>query len=145
MCSLQLGVGSLICCPEQCWQAELSSKLPHVQSLCEHEMVARAIKHVLRAVVAATEGLASAIASVFNFAFGTVPTKGRDLLWKWVKVFVQNRFHWNLSETCRLDLRPHALLRGICHKVGPSYMNCVFCPSSMARNEESVIFVGHCR
>ncbi|CAH2042700.1 unnamed protein product [Thlaspi arvense] len=48
---------------------ELADKLPHVQSLCIHEMVVRAYKHILQAVVAAVDNfadLAGSIASCLN-------------------------------------------------------------------------------
>ncbi|KAL0345953.1 UNVERIFIED_CONTAM: protein TSS [Sesamum radiatum] len=74
---------------------ELADKLPHVQSLCIHEMVVRAYKHILQAVVAAVDditNMASSIASCLNVLLGTPPTeKGEadeshddELKWKWV-------------------------------------------------------------
>ena len=59
-----------------CWfesdctnQVELAEKLPHIQSLCVHEMLARAFKHLLKVVVASVdnvEDLLAAIASALN-------------------------------------------------------------------------------
>ncbi len=51
------------------WQAKLAVKLPHVQSLCVHEMVVWAFKHVLQAVVASCKnaaGLPLNIAAALN-------------------------------------------------------------------------------
>uniref|UniRef100_A0A9I9CY66 Clu domain-containing protein n=1 Tax=Cucumis melo TaxID=3656 RepID=A0A9I9CY66_CUCME len=49
---------------------ELADKLPHVQSLCIHEMIVRAYKHILQAVIAAVNfsDLATSIASYVNRA-----------------------------------------------------------------------------
>ncbi|KAK3221659.1 hypothetical protein Dsin_008684 [Dipteronia sinensis] len=60
---------------------ELADKLPHVQSLCLHEMVVRAYKHILQAVVAAVDNvaeLAASIASCLNILLGTVSTENAD-------------------------------------------------------------------
>ncbi|KAF4348671.1 hypothetical protein F8388_026084 [Cannabis sativa] len=55
-------------------KVELADKLPHIQSLCIHEMVTRAFKHVLKAVIAASvynqSDLSEAIASSLNFLLG---------------------------------------------------------------------------
>ncbi|CAI9098597.1 OLC1v1035273C1 [Oldenlandia corymbosa var. corymbosa] len=108
---------------------ELSEKLPHVQSLCVHEMVVRAYKHILQAVVSAVNhigDLAVSIASCLNVLLGT-PSKGnsnpetRDddkLKWKWVEAFLLNRYGYKWKEESCNDLRKFAILRGICHKVG---------------------------
>ncbi|ESR40646.1 protein TSS [Citrus sinensis] len=52
---------------------ELAEKLPHIQSLCIHEMVTRAFKHVLKGVIASVDylsDLSAAIASSLNLLFG---------------------------------------------------------------------------
>ncbi|KAL0316553.1 UNVERIFIED_CONTAM: protein TSS [Sesamum radiatum] len=108
---------------------ELADKLPHVQSLCIHEMVVRAYKHILQAVVAAVDditNMASSIASCLNVLLGTPPTeKGEadeshddELKWKWVEKFLSKRFGWQWKDEFRRDLRKFAILRGLCHKVG---------------------------
>ncbi|XP_010536965.1 PREDICTED: protein TSS [Tarenaya hassleriana] len=104
---------------------ELAEKLPHVQSLCIHEMVVRAYKHILQAVVAAVDNiadLAASIASCLNVLLGTpldLETEYDDKLkWKWVQTFISKRFAWEWNnESCR-DLRKFAILRGLSHKVG---------------------------
>ncbi|KAJ9128826.1 hypothetical protein P3X46_034436 [Hevea brasiliensis] len=51
---------------------ELAEKLPHLQSLCIHEMVTRAFKHIVKAVIASVENVAdlsAAVASSLNFFF----------------------------------------------------------------------------
>ncbi|EFJ26734.1 hypothetical protein SELMODRAFT_10032, partial [Selaginella moellendorffii] len=109
--------------------AELSKKLPHIQSLCVHEMVVRAFKHVLRAMVAAVthpSELAVSIAVALNAMLGTpskesmlVSSNTSELLtWKWLEAFTLKRFGWTLSVDPRPELRKYAVLRGICHKVG---------------------------
>ncbi|KAG8367639.1 hypothetical protein BUALT_Bualt16G0093900 [Buddleja alternifolia] len=108
---------------------ELADKLPHVQSLCIHEMVVRAYKHILQAVVAAVDdfaNMASSVASCLNVLLGTPPTGNGDadvshddeLKWKWVEKFLSKRFKWQWKDDCRRDLRKFAILRGLCHKVG---------------------------
>ncbi|XP_068647247.1 protein REDUCED CHLOROPLAST COVERAGE 2-like [Aristolochia californica] len=108
---------------------ELANKLPHVQSLCIHEMVVRAYKHVLQAVVASVDNisnLAAAVASCLNILLGSPSVEKADsditsdsnLKWKWVEAFLWKRFRWNMKdESCR-DLRKFAILREICRKVG---------------------------
>lgn len=110
-------------------QVELAEKLPHVQSLCIHEMIIRAYKHMLRAVVAAVDkvaDLAGVVASCLNVLLGTRPENaGADadsvvddnLKWKWVDAFLLKRFGWVWnSENCT-ELRKFAILRSLCHKV----------------------------
>lgn len=104
---------------------ELADKLPHVQSLCVHEMVVRAYKHVLQAVVAAVDNIANmaaSIASCLNVLLGTPSAENGDsdddLKWKWIETFVSKRFGWQWKDECREDLRKFAILRGLCHKVG---------------------------
>ncbi|RLM79134.1 protein TSS [Panicum miliaceum] len=57
-------------------KVELSDKLPHIQSLCIHEMVVRAFKHILRAVIAAVDDvndMADSVASCLNILLGPFP------------------------------------------------------------------------
>ncbi|GAB4838152.1 hypothetical protein Ancab_027681 [Ancistrocladus abbreviatus] len=107
---------------------ELAEKLPHVQSLCINEMIVRAYKHILLAVVAAINNvadLAGAIAACLNVLLGT-PCKDADaevvnddkLKWKWVETFLLKRFGWQWKDQSCQDLRKFAILRGLCHKVG---------------------------
>ncbi|CAA2967445.1 TSS isoform X2 [Olea europaea subsp. europaea] len=108
---------------------ELADKLPHVQSLCIHEMVVRACKHILLAVVAAVDNvtnMAASIASCLNLLLGTPPTGHNDadmtnddeLKWKWIQTFLSKRFGWQWKDEVRQDLRKFAILRGLCQKVG---------------------------
>ncbi|KAJ8562147.1 hypothetical protein K7X08_011438 [Anisodus acutangulus] len=104
---------------------ELADKLPHVQSLCIHEMVVRAYKHVLQAVVAAVDNIANvaaSIASCLNVLLGTPSAENGDsdddLKWKWIETFLSKRFGWQWKDESGEDLRKFAILRGICHKVG---------------------------
>lgn len=107
---------------------ELADKLPHVQLLCIHEMVVRAYKHVLQAVVTASNvtDLAGTIASCLNVLLGKPSeenpdseiTKGDNLKWKWVEAFLLKRFGWRWKSESQHDLRKLAILRGLCHKVG---------------------------
>ncbi|XP_024978945.1 protein TSS-like [Cynara cardunculus var. scolymus] len=107
----------------------LADKLPHVQSLCVHEMVVRAYKHILQAVVAAVDNiadLAESIASCLNVLLGTPVARNAaselgnddDLKWKWIELFLSKRFAWQWTNECRTDLRKFSILRGLCHKVG---------------------------
>ncbi|XP_071686090.1 protein REDUCED CHLOROPLAST COVERAGE 2-like [Rutidosis leptorrhynchoides] len=101
---------------------ELADKLPHVQSLCIHEMVVRAYKHILQAVIAAVDNiadLAGSIASCLNLLLGThFGNDDEDLKWKWVECFLSKRYAWKWKNECRTDLRKFSILRGLCHKVG---------------------------
>ncbi|XP_028776798.1 protein TSS [Neltuma alba] len=108
---------------------ELADKLPHVQSLCIHEMVVRAYKHILQAVIAAVDDvseLASSIASCLNILLGTPTPETTDaeiidcdnLKWRWVEIFLLKRFAWKWKHESVQDLRKFAILRGLCHKVG---------------------------
>ncbi|XP_021653923.2 protein REDUCED CHLOROPLAST COVERAGE 2 isoform X2 [Hevea brasiliensis] len=108
---------------------ELADKLPHVQSLCIHEMIVRAYKHILQAVVAAVNSaadLAASIASCLNTLLGTPSSENEHtdivnddkLKWKWVETFLLKRFGWKWKhESCEY-LRKFAILRGLSHKVG---------------------------
>lgn len=106
----------------------MADKLSHVQSLCLHEMVVRAFKHILRAVVAAvsdTDDLAESIASCLNVLLGTLPSENVDpslasdhkLKEKWLENFLYKRFGWRWKEENYKDLRKLSLLCGLCHKV----------------------------
>ncbi|PKA49413.1 Clustered mitochondria protein [Apostasia shenzhenica] len=108
---------------------ELADKLPHVQSLCIHEMVVRAFKHILQAVIAAVtdiNDLATSIVSCLNFLLGSVPSENTDpslasddnLKHKWLEAFICNRYGWRWKEESYRDLRKIAILHGLCHKVG---------------------------
>ncbi|CAA2995513.1 TSS isoform X1 [Olea europaea subsp. europaea] len=104
---------------------ELAEKLPHIQSLCIHEMITRAFKHILRAVIASVESIdnmSAAIASTLNFLLGSWNIKDNDqsdqiLKFKWMRAFLENRFGWKLKDEFQ-HLRKLSILRGICHKVG---------------------------
>ncbi|XP_027167520.1 protein TSS isoform X2 [Coffea eugenioides] len=107
---------------------ELAEKLPHIQSLCIHEMVTRAFKHVLKAVIASVDNWANlpvAIASSLNFLLGscTAEDTGSNfsddytLHLEWLRTFLAKRFGWRLKDEI-LKLRKLSILRGLCHKVG---------------------------
>ncbi|XP_059651235.1 protein REDUCED CHLOROPLAST COVERAGE 1 [Cornus florida] len=107
---------------------KLSEKLSHVQSLCIHEMIVRAFKHILQAVIAAvinTEQMAVSIAAALNLMLG-VSESGQlskscnvhSLVWRWLEVFLKKRYGWDLSILNYKDVRKFAILRGVCHKVG---------------------------
>ncbi|KAG1335034.1 protein TSS [Cocos nucifera] len=107
---------------------KLSEKLSHVQSLCIHEMMVRAFKHVLRAVIAAVSDsgeLAISIAAALNLLLG-IPDSGvsncaanvHPLVWRWLVAFLKRRYGWELTVTNFHEVRKYAILRGLCHKVG---------------------------
>ncbi|XP_077227118.1 tetratricopeptide repeat (TPR)-like superfamily protein [Tasmannia lanceolata] len=107
---------------------KLSEKLSHVQSLCIHEMIVRAFKHLLQAVIAAvvdTDKLAVSIAVALNMMLGVSQVEKSDntcnmqaLMWRWLEVFLMKRFQWELTTITYRDVRKFAILRGLCHKVG---------------------------
>lgn len=97
-----------------------------MQSLCIHEMVVRAYKHILQAVLAAVDdvsNMASSIASCLNLLLGTPQSSDADLnnddelKWKWVETFLLKRFGCKWKNEARDDIRKFAILRGLCHKV----------------------------
>lgn len=108
---------------------ELAEKLPHIQALCIHEMVIRAFKHVIKAVIAAVENaaeLSGAVASSLNFLLGSYGSEDEEnnnvnedgaLRLQWLRTFLSKRFEWKLSNEFP-HLRKLSVLRGICHKVG---------------------------
>ncbi|KAJ1429488.1 Tetratricopeptide-like helical domain superfamily [Sesbania bispinosa] len=84
---------------------KLSEKLSHVQSLCIHEMIVRAFKHILRAVISGVvdmEKMASSIAGALNLLL----------------VFLKIENQINHAKLNYKDVRKFAILRGLCHKVG---------------------------
>ncbi|KAK9229463.1 hypothetical protein WN944_022425 [Citrus x changshan-huyou] len=106
---------------------ELAQKLPHIQSLCIHEMVTRAFKHVLKGVIASVDylsDLSAAIASSLNFLFGCCEmeddlslNEDHILRLQWLRTFLGRRFGWSLKDEFQ-HLRKISILRGLCHKVG---------------------------
>lgn len=108
-------------------QVKLSEKLSHVQSLCIHEMIVRAFKHILQAVIASVvnaDTMALVIATALNLMLGVSENEqsnqfsGVDsLIWRWLEVFLKKRYDWDLSSSSFKDVRKFAILRGLCHKV----------------------------
>ncbi|XP_020238207.1 protein TSS isoform X2 [Cajanus cajan] len=107
---------------------KLAENLPHIQSLCIHEMVTRAFKHQLKAVIASVDNVAdlsAAIASTLNFLLGGCQTEDTDqslsddhnLRIQWLRIFLSKRFGWTLNDEFQ-HLRKLSILRGLCHKVG---------------------------
>ncbi|KAL1551360.1 protein TSS-like [Salvia divinorum] len=101
---------------------ELADKLPHIQSLCIHEMVTRAYKHVVRAVIASVESMdnmSTAIATTLNFLLGSCNAESSDqtLKFQWLRAILDKRFSWKLKDEVQ-HLRKLSILRAICHKVG---------------------------
>ncbi|GAB2291099.1 hypothetical protein Dimus_025354 [Dionaea muscipula] len=106
---------------------KLSEKLSHVQSLCIHEMIVRAYKHILLAVIASVglDNMAVTVAAALNLMLG-VPDAGGShescnvhlLVWKWLEVFLLKRYNWDLRGFGYKDLRKFVILRGLCQKVG---------------------------
>ncbi|KAJ3695426.1 hypothetical protein LUZ60_000803 [Juncus effusus] len=107
---------------------ELADKLPHIQSLCVHEMMIRAFKHILHAVIASVNDInnaSEAIASCLNILLGEEDSETKseennnnNLKQKWLETFFEKRFGCGWKDDYALDLRKYAILRGICHKVG---------------------------
>ncbi|KAI4303417.1 hypothetical protein MLD38_039051 [Melastoma candidum] len=107
---------------------KLSEKLSHVQSLCIHEMIVRAFKHVLLAVISSVsdvQKMALSVVATLNLMLGVHQSgdKGKNntlhpLIWRWLKVFLLKRYDWDISSFNCKDLRKFAILRGLCQKVG---------------------------
>ncbi|XP_020968141.1 protein TSS isoform X2 [Arachis ipaensis] len=108
---------------------KLAVDLPHIQSLCIHEMVTRAFKHLLKAVIASVdyvEDLSSVIASTLNFLFGGSQMRPSDqqnlsddhyLRIEWLRVVISKKYGWTLNDEFQ-QLRKLSVLRGLCYKVG---------------------------
>ncbi|XP_071710062.1 protein REDUCED CHLOROPLAST COVERAGE 3 [Rutidosis leptorrhynchoides] len=107
---------------------ELADKLPHIRSLCIHEMVTRAFKHILEAVIASAENLnelSAAIVSTLNLLFGPWEVDNRNqefledqsLKLQWLQAFLSKRYNWKMKDEY-LNLRKLSILRGLCHKIG---------------------------
>ncbi|XP_074279676.1 protein REDUCED CHLOROPLAST COVERAGE 1 [Silene latifolia] len=106
---------------------KLSEKLSHVQSLCIHEMIVRAYKHILQAVIASvgTDDVAVTIAAALNLMLGVPETCNSDksykihsLVWRWLQLFLSKRYDWDIGGFSFKDLRKFAILRGLSQKVG---------------------------
>ncbi|XP_023547998.1 protein TSS-like [Cucurbita pepo subsp. pepo] len=106
---------------------KLSEKLSHVQSLCIHEMIVRAFKHILRVVIAAVDidKMAVSVAATLNLLLGVPesgeslrPCNAHSLVWRWLELFLMKRYEWDISSFNYRELRKFAILRGMCHKVG---------------------------
>ncbi|CAG7908815.1 hypothetical protein IGI04_039190 [Brassica rapa subsp. trilocularis] len=107
---------------------KLSDKLSHVQSLCVHEMVVRALKHILQAVISAvaadTDKIAAKVATALNMMLGIPKTEAENswnlhpLIFRWLEKFLKKRYDYDLNAFSYKDLRKFAILRGLCHKVG---------------------------
>ncbi|KAK7389510.1 hypothetical protein VNO78_24617 [Psophocarpus tetragonolobus] len=107
---------------------KLADNLPHIQSLCIHEMITRAFKHQVKAVIASVDNAAdlpAAIASTLNFLLGGYRTEDtnqslsddHNLRIQWLQIFLSKRFGWTLNDEFQ-HLRKLSILRGLCHKVG---------------------------
>ncbi|XP_073126264.1 protein REDUCED CHLOROPLAST COVERAGE 3-like [Henckelia pumila] len=104
---------------------KLAEKLPHIQSLCIHEMVTRAFKHVLQAVIASVhsmDSISTSIVTTLNFLLGSSQSKNynvhdQNLKLTWLRVFLKKKFGWELKDEFQ-HLRKLSLLRGLCLKVG---------------------------
>ncbi|KAK9677235.1 hypothetical protein RND81_11G129700 [Saponaria officinalis] len=108
----------------------LAEKLPHIQSLCVHEMITRAFKYVIKAAVASVDDILlvpAVIASSLNVLFDSYPATNNEnvenlsgdyeLKLRWLKAFLMKRFGWELNDEFP-HLRKLTILRGLCHKVG---------------------------
>ncbi|XP_013585087.1 PREDICTED: protein TSS isoform X1 [Brassica oleracea var. oleracea] len=108
--------------------AKLAEDLPHIQSLCIHEMITRTFKHLLRAVIASINKMAElpgAIAASLNFMLGLHGLEGSDgisseescLRLQWLQKFLSTRFGWIQKDEFK-HLNKVSILRGLCQKVG---------------------------
>ena len=97
-------------------QAKLSEKLSHVQSLCIHEMIVRAFKHILLAVISAIvdmDKMASSIADALNLLLSVPENRESDksckahpFVWKWLVVFLKKRLDWDLIANSQVYKSP---------------------------------------
>lgn len=108
-------------------QAKIAEKLPHIRSLCIHEMITRAFKHLFRAVIASVNNMAEipvAVAASLNFMFGHRELEGSDripseeycLRLQWLQKFLSRKFGWIQKDEFN-HLKKFSILRGLCQKV----------------------------
>ncbi|KAJ0257058.1 Tetratricopeptide repeat [Hirschfeldia incana] len=108
--------------------AKLAEDLPHIQSLCIHEMITRTFKHLLRAVIASINNMADltgAIAASLNFMLGLHGLEGTDgisseescLRLQWLQKSLSTKFGWIQKDEFK-HLNKVSILRGLCQKVG---------------------------
>jgi protein TIF31 len=112
------------------YQVDLAEKLPHIQSICIHEMVIRSFKHVIRAVIAGVDdmqNMSAVIAETLNILLGsprldndldTDAHNEHNLRLKWIESFLSKRYCWKLKDEYE-HLRKSIILRGLCSKVHP--------------------------
>ena len=98
--------------------------MSHVTAVCQMEMISRAMKHLLRAVIAAVlhsggSGLdvAGAVAATLNAALGGAESVHHDRIWAWTRTFVARCFKHYLPEDIMDSVDQQALMRACCQKV----------------------------
>jgi len=100
--------------------------MSHIAMVCQVDMVSRALKHLLRAVVSSvrqTSGstgldVAAAVAAALNAALGSSGAAHHGQLWTWLRSFVAKRFHHHMSDAECAALNRQNLLQSVCQKVG---------------------------
>lgn len=101
--------------------AKLAEDLPHIQSLCIHEMITRTFKHLLRAVIASVNDMAElpvAIAASLNFMLGDgISSEESCLRLQWLQKFISTKFGWIQKDEFK-HLNKVSILRGLSQKVG---------------------------
>jgi protein TIF31 len=101
--------------------AILSKSLMHIHSLCIQEMVVRAAKRIIRAVMSKCSSMsdkAAALAGTLNCLLGAEGSPDAKKLWDWIHLFVKKRFDFTFSPSIRTEIRHLALLRDLCQRVG---------------------------
>eukprot|EP00873_Tetraselmis_striata_P016083 jgi/Tetstr1/436347/TSEL_025183.t2 len=104
--------------------------MAHIVTVCQVDMVARALKHLLRAIVVRAtrsspkegeQGAAAAagVAAALNAALGSSQAAHSGELWAWLRVYVLQRYQHALPSRREAFLpNPAILLRAVCQKVG---------------------------
>ena len=112
--------------------------MAHITMVCQLDMVSRALKHLLRAVISTvrqnseSSGLdvAAAVAATLNAALGSSGAAHHGHLWMWLRSFVAKRYHHHMSEAECAALNRQNLFRSVCQKVR-RFFYCFRClPSS---------------
>lgn len=90
-------------------------------------MIIRAFKHILQAVIASVveiEDLAAVIAATLNMMLGFPENDEQNephgidpLVWRWLELFLKNRYEWETGILNYKDVRKITILRGLCLKV----------------------------
>ncbi|KAK3274994.1 hypothetical protein CYMTET_16854 [Cymbomonas tetramitiformis] len=100
--------------------ATSAAALPHVRRLCVAEMLVRALKRLLWAILATAprEEQAAGVAVTLNAALGASGAACQEEVRGWVARYISGRFRYELKPEDLVEMRALSLLRSVCVKAG---------------------------